>query len=268
MMETLHYLQHHLPPLAFEVFRLSVWLVLLTVIFVPLERIFALHRQKIARKAIWTDLAYYFLNSILPGIVLAVPVALIAAAAHRFMPYRIHTLVGGLPGWAQVSAFFVVSQIGFYWGHRWSHEVPLLWRFHAVHHSAPEIDWLVNTRAHPVDMIFTRFCGIAPIYLLGLTQTATPAAIILIGTVWGFFIHANVRWRFGWLEWLVATPAFHHWHHSRTDHPDHNYAAILPFLDVLFATYYTPPRAWPEDYGINAPMPGNIAGQLLEPILA
>lgn len=51
----------------------------------------------------------------------------------------------------------VVGEVGAYWGHRWSHEIPWLWRFHAIHHSAEEMDWLVNTRAHPLDMFFGRF---------------------------------------------------------------------------------------------------------------
>ena len=61
--------------------------------------------------------------------------------------------------------------------------------------------------------------------------------MIALGIVWGFFIHANLRWRLGPLEWLVATPAFHHWHHSRNDHINRNYASTLPLLDPAAAWY-------------------------------
>ncbi len=69
-------------------------------------------------------------------------------------------------------------------------------------------------------MVFGRFCGLVPIYVLGLggpvgpSGSLVPVLVALIGMVWGFFIHANLRWRFGPLEWLISTPAFHHWHHT------------------------------------------------------
>ena len=95
-----------------------------------------------------------------------------------------------------------------------------------------------------------------------------PILYALVGTVWSFFIHANVRWRFGWLEWLVSTPAFHHWHHTR-DGPEYinkNYAAIFPWVDKLFGTFYLPKKQWPVKYGIDAPMAPGLAGQLLQPL--
>ena len=66
-------------------------------------------------------------------------------------------------------AAVVVGEIGFYWGHRWSHETGWLWRFHAVHHSATHVNFLVNSRAHPVDIVFTRACGLVLPYATGLT---------------------------------------------------------------------------------------------------
>jgi sterol desaturase/sphingolipid hydroxylase (fatty acid hydroxylase superfamily) len=125
-------------------------------------------------------------------------------------------------------AAMIVGEIGFYLGHRWSHEFPLLWRFHAVHHSATHVNFLVNTRAHPVDMVFTRLCGLALLYATGLASPVgrtrpwrLPSCSI--GSIWSFFIHADVRWRLGPLEELISSPAFHHWRHTFEDHKDHNY---------------------------------------------
>jgi sterol desaturase/sphingolipid hydroxylase (fatty acid hydroxylase superfamily) len=169
-----------------------------------------------------------------------------------------------------MTAAMVVGEIVFYWGHRWSHEIPLLWRFHAIHHSARHINFLVNTRAHPVDLVFTRLCGLLLLQACGLASavgghpTLVPALVLFIGSLWSFFIHANVRWRLGPFEELIASPAFHHWHHTLDDHNDHNFAPMLPFMDRLFGTFYLP-KIWPSAYGINTPMPEALIDQLLEP---
>jgi len=189
------------------------------------------------------------------------------------VPYHVHLAVAYLPFWARMTALIVVLEIGFYWGHRWSHEIPFLWRFHAVHHSANEVDWLVNTRVHPVDMVFTRLCGFIPAYILGLVQPAgsgayvPQVALIVIGTMWGYFIHANLRWRFGWLEWIVSTPAFHHWHHTNDDHRHKNFAPLFSWVDMLFGTFYLPSQGWPTRYGIDRAISPNMAAQLLNPLL-
>jgi len=261
--------------LLLSVFRLCVWLVLLTVIFAPLERLFALHPQKIFRKAILTDVAYYFLSSLVPGFLLGFPLALVAWLVHHAIPEAFTSAVAAGPAWLRIVGALVVGDIGFYWGHRFTHEIPFLWRFHAIHHSAEHVDFLVNTRAHPVDMVFTRLCGLVPLYVLGLASplpgsaSLIPIIVLLLGTVWGFFIHANLRWRFGPLEWLIATPGFHHWHHSN-DGPAYvnkNYAALLPFVDRLFGTLYLPKDQQPARYGIDEPLPTNFVGQLVQPFL-
>jgi sterol desaturase/sphingolipid hydroxylase (fatty acid hydroxylase superfamily) len=263
----------HVPSLLIDIFRLSVWLTILVVIFAPLERLFSVHPKKVLRKGIVTDLCYYFLSSLLPAVLLSAPIGLLAWAVHSVVPGGILAATAALPLWARVLAGLVAGEIGYYWGHRWSHEIPYLWRFHSIHHSAEEIDFLVNTRAHPVDMVFGRFCGLVPLYVLGLggpvgtSGTLVPLVVTLIGTVWGFFIHANLRWRFGPLEWLISTPAFHHWHHTKTP-INRNYASTLPWLDRIFGTHYLPHREWPASYGIKAKLPDSLAGQLVYPLLA
>ncbi|BDT69679.1 hypothetical protein os1_38710 [Comamonadaceae bacterium OS-1] len=255
-----------------DVFRLCLWLVLLTAIFVPLERLFALHPAKMLRRDIWTDVGYYFINSLLPAVLLSIPLAALATVAHHVVPAEWHTAVQSWPLWARVVAGLVVADIGSYWGHRLSHTVPWLWRFHAVHHSATHMDFLVNTRAHPVDLVVVRLFGLVPLTLLGLGSAGPqgallPMVITLVGTLAGFFVHANVHWRFGPLEWLVSTPAFHHWHHSKIDHINRNYAATLPWIDRLFGTYYLPVSQWPAQYGIAQTLPETLGGQLAAPFV-
>ena len=92
-----------------------------------------------------------------------------------------------------------------------------------------------------------------------------PVIVTLISTVWGFFIHANLRWRFGPLEWFISTPAFHHWHHTKTGPINRNYASTLPWLDWIFGTHYLP-KEWPDSYGIDSEMPESLIGQLAYPL--
>lgn len=268
-MSLLQTLQTHLPGLAVDVLRLSLWLVLLAIIFVPLERYFGERHAGRSRTELASDLGFYFISSLLPAVLLAAPLALVAIAGQRLLPDALPAAMTALPLWAKLLLGLLIGEVGTYWGHRLSHEVPWLWRYHAVHHSTEQLYFLANTRTHPVDMVVTRLFGLTPLYLLGLAGpnaagSAAPVLLLLIGTVWGFFIHANLRWRFGPLEWLVATPAFHHWHHSKFEHINRNYASTLPVLDRLFGTYHLPPE-WPASCGIEAPMPVGLGGQLLAP---
>jgi sterol desaturase/sphingolipid hydroxylase (fatty acid hydroxylase superfamily) len=259
--------------LAMQVVRLGVWLVLLSAIFAPLEHFFSVRPAKLFRKGWATNLGWYFISGLTPAFLLGPPSALIAMAVHATLPASVTGAAAALPLWARIVAAMVVGEIGFYWGHRWTHQIPLLWRFHAIHHSAEHISFLVNSRAHPVDMVFTRLCGLVLLFACGLATpvgphpTLVPALVLFIGSMWSFFIHANLRWRLGPLEELIATPAFHHWHHTLDDHKDHNYSSMLPFMDRVFGTFYLPKREWPAEYGIAAPMPSGLGSQLVQPFI-
>jgi sterol desaturase/sphingolipid hydroxylase (fatty acid hydroxylase superfamily) len=217
------------------------------------------------------DLAWYFVNGLVPAAIISFPLLFLARALRGADPGGMYTAVAAWPLWLKIPVVLLVSDIGAYWGHRAMHASPVLWRFHAVHHSAEQVDWLVNSRAHPFDLVFTKLSGLIPLYLLGLAQTSPRrldpmvALVAMVGTTWTFFIHSNVRFRLGPLEWLVSSPAFHHWHHTNDEHRDRNYAAIFPFIDRIFGTAWLP-KHWPPVYGIDAKFPTTLTGQLLDPM--
>src|SRR5438105_2344988 len=123
---------------AIDILRLSLWLVVLSAVFIPLERLWALHPAKVFRPAVWTDIGYYFLNNLVLNLLLAL---------------------------------------------------------------------------------------------------------------------------------LLATPAFHHWHHTNDAHANRNFSTMLPWMDRLFGTYHMPRGAWPDRYGIPESMPDGLGDQLVHPLL-
>lgn len=255
-------------PLISWVVRLAVWLLLLCAIFIPLERLASIQRQTVFRPQILTDLGYYALNAVLIGLVLGVPLVILGGAVHQLVPTSVLAAIAAWPWWVRLGMALLVGDFFVYWAHRFVHRVPFLWRFHSIHHSAREVDFLTNTRAHPVDMVFTRMSGFIPVIALGLTggSSTVTALFLVLGTLWGYFIHANIRWRFGLLEHVISTPFFHHWHHTNDRRRDGNYAAMFPFFDHLFGTWQSPAQ-WPAAYGIDTPMPASLGMQLLNPFM-
>jgi sterol desaturase/sphingolipid hydroxylase (fatty acid hydroxylase superfamily) len=233
--------------------------ILMAVIFVPLELAFARRVVPVMRRQFWVDVGFFFLNSILPGALLALLVGYLVFLVKPIYSTGLYAWLGALPIWIKFPLAIIVGDFGAYWGHRWSHEIPFLWSFHKVHHEAEAIDWLVTNRAHPVDMVLLKFSGLLLIYLTGFAQgslgqgTALMSVYAFLATLWGFFVHANVSFRFGFLEKWLATPAFHHWHHSN-ESPEtinKNYAAIFPWIDRMFGTYHLPSRRWPASCGLR-----------------
>jgi sterol desaturase/sphingolipid hydroxylase (fatty acid hydroxylase superfamily) len=276
VLSTLLHWQASLPPWAADGWRYANGLLLLALLFVPLEHRFGHRSQRTLRAGWGTDVTYYFLTSLLPRRLLAVPVAAVLWILSDLAPHGLWPALGELPALPRFVLAMLLAEVGSYWGHRAMHASALLWRFHAIHHSAGEMDWLVNTRAHPVDWLFVRSCGLLPLYVLGLAQPGrgepdwVPLLVTLVGSLWGYLIHANLRWRFGALEHLVASPAFHHWHHQDLGPGGRrhaNYAAFLPVLDRVFGTLHLPPASWPERYGIGEPPLPTLVDQLLGPFM-
>jgi sterol desaturase/sphingolipid hydroxylase (fatty acid hydroxylase superfamily) len=241
-------------------------LVVFAVIFIPLERMFALHPRRVFRQGWRTDLVHYLVNGAALKIGLVVAVVAVGGALRVFVPAPLRMAVGASPGWAQIVAGLAIAMVGGYAGHRAAHEVPLLWRFHRVHHSVQEMDWLAANHLHPLDETYLRAAAVLPLYALGFGRLSLGAFIVLI-TLQAIFIHSNVRMTFGPLRWVIATPQFHHWHHAREPQAyNSNYAGEFPVLDALFGTLYLPADRWPEQYGVDNTEPAGYLRQLAWPL--
>ena len=226
-------------------------LILYSLVYIPLERAFAKRPEQGVFRAEWrTDLSYFFVNTLLIQFTSLVTVM---PAMTLFDWARQPDLAAWTSGWplvVQVAGVLLIADLTQYWVHRAFHEIPMLWKFHAVHHSATCIDWLAGSRLHLVDALATRAASYIPIYVLGFSQQAIIAYIVLVA-VQATFIHANVRWELRPLRRWVATPRFHHWHHSaEREAVNKNYSVHTPLWDLLFGTYFLPER-WPSAYGLS-----------------
>src|SRR5438128_11231293 len=116
------------------------------------------------RRGLLTDLTHLLVNNL---VVTVAAVALVVVVAIPLLWLRAFDVEARLPPSIAVSVAVAIVTFGSYWGHRLTHQVPFLWRFHAVHHSIEEMDWVASGRLHPSDQAFTHACSILPLVLLG-----------------------------------------------------------------------------------------------------
>jgi sterol desaturase/sphingolipid hydroxylase (fatty acid hydroxylase superfamily) len=242
--------------------------VLLTgILFIPLERIFP-HQteQEIFRPEWREDLFYYLVSSLMVQVLTFLtfaPAKTILAIAPLDSVRR---WIGTLPFVVQFVAIMFLTDVVQYWVHRAFHRVPALWKFHAVHHSARSMDWMAGARMHFFEIFVLRSMTVIPMYVLGFSDTAMHAYILLV-YLYSTFVHANLGWRLPAIEKVLVTPRFHHWHHGiEPEAVDVNFAVHFPLLDRLFGTYHLPKDAWPKGYGVAGhPVPHGYLPQFRYP---
>ncbi len=246
--------------------RLLFGFVVLVAVFVPMEKLFALHPRRVFRKGWATDLVHFFVTNLFITAGFLAAAAILTTVLRALLGDGLAHVVHAQPQWVQIAEGLLLAELLFYWAHRTSHHLGLLWRFHAIHHSITEMDWLAAARQHPLDAVFHRVFVAIPLFLLGFTKLAV-GVVVLFTAFNALFIHSNVRFRFGPLRWVITTPEFHHWHHANEPEAvDKNFAGGLPVLDVLFGTAYLPKGRVPAAYGIDEPVPGEYLRQLTLPL--
>jgi len=238
-------------------------LLILMAIFAPLEQCFPAKVQKFFRPAWFTDLCFFLGQYLVWGTLVFGALAWLAPWLTGWVPVSLRAAVGSQPWWLQALEVVFLSDLFIYWGHRLQHQVPWLWRFHAVHHSAQHLDWLAAHREHPLDTIYTVGLINLPAFLLGF-DLSTLAGFTAFRGIWAIYIHSNVRLPLGPLRLLIGAPELHHWHHAK-ERFSGNYANLSPLMDLLFGTYRHPGHE-PAEMGLAEPFPRGYLGQLMHPI--
>ena len=174
------------------------------------------------------------------------------------------------PLFAQFVVACIVVEAFDYWPHRLLHEVPWLWRFHAIHHNPERVYWLNATRSHPIETMFRGFVNVIPLALAGASE-ALLAMVALTNVLLGLFQHANVDFKLGPLSWIFSVGEMHRWHHSvKLEEANSNYGSNFLFWDVVFGTRYRDPASnGPEVVGIHDNwLPNSWWAQMIAPFRA
>jgi sterol desaturase/sphingolipid hydroxylase (fatty acid hydroxylase superfamily) len=254
--------------------RTLVLFILLTVLFSILERFWAsVPNQPKWRRGVWLDTFYWFFTPMVIQILSMASIALVLLPLYLLLGRSLawediltgYGPISHIPLWLQGLLAIVVGDFIGYWTHRW-HHTRMLWDYHAVHHSADTIDWLTAVRLHPFNDIVSRVCQASPLLLLGISPIAVEVYTPFLSS-YVALIHANVSWTYGPFKYVLASPAFHRWHHTLEEAGQgKNFAGLFPIYDVIFGTFYMPEGEQPRNFGLHGEqIPEDFFSQLLYP---
>ncbi|WP_426439581.1 sterol desaturase family protein [Bradyrhizobium genosp. P] len=225
------------------------------------------------KRELLTDICYWFFVPVFAR-VLRIGLLVVGAAAI----FNVHSAdeliafydnghgpLSQLPLALQAIIFLVVSDFMLYWLHRMFHG-GAWWKYHAIHHSSEDLEWISAARFHPVNLLI----GTISVDVILLMAGISPNIMLWVGPFTTFhsaFVHANLKWTLGPLKYVIATPVFHRWHHTSLEEGgDTNFAGTFPIWDILFGTFRMPDNVLPENYGADdKAIPTEIAGQLAYP---
>lgn len=174
----------------------------------------------------------------------------------------------------RVAGWFVAAYAGvflgqffYYWFHRAQHAVPLLWRFHKVHHSIREMSAASSYHHVTEDLQQYVFTVLPMSFLLGIEQGPVPWLVLMVIGTQSYYIHSSTRLAIGPLRYVIGDNTFHRVHHSmESRHFDKNFGTTTPLWDVLFGTAHFPtPGEWPAVGLADTPPPATVVDYLAMP---
>lgn len=141
------------------------------------------------------------------------------------------------PFWMQVVFAILVLDLGVSAAHHASHKWPLLWRFHAVHHSVKRLYGFNGLMKHPIHQALEALSGIAPLLLIGI-PTSVATAVSFCVAVQLLLQHSNADYRTGPLKYVFANAEVHRFHHARGQAGDVNFGLFTTLWDHLSGSFH------------------------------
>jgi sterol desaturase/sphingolipid hydroxylase (fatty acid hydroxylase superfamily) len=253
------------------------WLLLISVGVGVLERVWPRHPGQKVFRAEWDqDLFWLLFNTHFVSWMLALAGVQLARwfqaalPAGGGIPWESLRLLSDWPWLLQFAVCFVVKDFIEWNVHRLMHVVPWLWRFHRLHHSIEQLDWLAAFRGHWAELVILNLVAYLPMVVLGVADSVV-FAIVAVQTLLHELTHANLPWGWGRLGYVFNSPRLHAWHHDVALHGRHgqNFSISLSLWDWLFGTAYLPQQPeTPARLGFEGMerYPRGIWGRLWDPI--
>ena len=243
-----------------------IFLISAALVFIPLERVFPrVRRQGWLRNNLKLDVMYMLLGAVAIMLLSAIFITVAVVLLGPLVPESARSFVRSQNFAVQALMLIVAGDLYYYWAHRLFHTFPVLWKFHAIHHSIEDMDWIAAHRTHPVDTAITN----SGAFIIALLFDFGALAILIFGVQFSWHSllkHSNVSVSWGPLRWLYLTPTFHHWHHANVEEAyDKNFAGQLPVWDLVFGTAIMKQDEGPDRYGVNDPVPKSFLGSLAYP---
>lgn len=185
--------------------------------------------------------------------------------------FGIFNVLGIGPLMGAVVGLFVLDFTAYSW-HVANHRVPLLWRFHSVHHSDEIFDASTAVRFHIGELLVSLVVRLAVVAVFGLPVLGI-LAFEIVYAFFNFFEHGNIRLpeRFSrTFAGVFVTPDLHRFHHSaNNDDLNTNFGTIFSIWDRVFRTFAQ--RASHASYKVGLPYPtpwmSTFIGMLKHPIM-
>lgn len=248
---------------------LGVWLL---EIMVPWRK-----KQAIFRQDFWLDGFYIFFNYFLFSLIAYNAISNVAVLAFNdFLGlFEVKNIIAfqiqHWPKWAQLLILLVVADFIQWNVHRIFHQVPLLWKFHQIHHSVKEMGFAAHLRFHWMESILYKTAQYIPLAMIGFGLQDF-FIIHIFTTAIGHLNHANLNVSYGPLKYILNNPKMHIWHHAKTL-PNGlngvNYGITLSIWDYIFKTNYVPKDGENITLGFkeDEQFPKDLAGQMLYPFV-